>query len=181
MFDTVYVLVPDLSFIKTGHESHSFDMSFRIARPLTLEPGNSYSLTTGVRTFSTRTNFLMVPRSSSGRLLDAPTPSGQTGLLPSILHQGEGFPDIRTEAAAGIRLANTLGVIDWDYRGEWKAWVQADYNNSNRLVTLQPGKFYLQAVPLTPCNYVFTDNISDIPEALRETSRGEGGFGSSGK
>lgn len=72
----------------------------------------------------------------------------------------------------GLMLSNTCGVIDADYRGEWKAVLR----------TLNPNPLYWNAgdrllqfiiVPVATPTLVMVDQ-------LNETKRGEGGFGSTG-
>ena len=70
-------------------------------------------------------------------------------------------------------LANSVGVIDSDYRGEVKAKI---INHSDNTVTIQPNERVVQLVivPILNCDFNYTDKLSD-------TERGEGGFGSTGK
>ena len=74
-------------------------------------------------------------------------------------------------AKYGITLANGVGVIDSDYRGEIKV---ALINNGPHLVEIKPGDRIAQLVP----------SVGE-PEpvkvkALASTKRGAGGFGSTG-
>lgn len=71
-----------------------------------------------------------------------------------------------------VGLANTVGVIDADYRGPIKLALQ---NFGSLPVDLQAEQRVAQMV-LTPC--LLTD-IKQV-EALPETARGQGGFGSTG-
>lgn len=73
----------------------------------------------------------------------------------------------------GITLANTVGVIDSDYRGEI---VVVLYNNSDASYLLHPNERVAQLV-LTP---IFTPEVVEVNE-LTQTERGEGGFGSTGR
>ena len=73
----------------------------------------------------------------------------------------------------GISLANGVGVIDSDYRGEVCA---AMINNSSVSYTITPGERIAQMV-ISP---VIIPQI-DIVDELADSSRGEGGFGSTGK
>ncbi|WP_297212273.1 dUTP diphosphatase [uncultured Flavonifractor sp.] len=73
----------------------------------------------------------------------------------------------------GIALSNGVGVIDSDYRGE----IQVGLTNlSHTPYTIQPGDRIAQLV-LTP---VVTPEV-EITAELEETSRGAGGFGSTGR
>jgi dUTP pyrophosphatase len=72
------------------------------------------------------------------------------------------------------RLANCVGVIDADYRGEVKVKLTCDLNDCDDLV-IGPGSRVAQALilPIERAEFV------DVPE-LGTTDRGAGGFGSTG-
>lgn len=72
----------------------------------------------------------------------------------------------------GIALANGIGVVDSDYRGEIKV---ALVNLSDQPFTVENGERIAQMM-FVP---VFTAAFSEA-EALRDTERGAGGFGSTG-
>ena len=72
-----------------------------------------------------------------------------------------------------LRLSNSIGLIDGGYRGE----IMAPCDNIKDFdYTIKEGErlFQLVASDSSPIHYVITDNLS-------ETSRGSGGFGSTGK
>ena len=73
----------------------------------------------------------------------------------------------------GLRPANCVGVIDCDYRGEC---IVAVHNDSGELRTVHHGDRIAQLVllPYLPMEFEEVD-------ALPETARGTGGFGSTGK
>lgn len=73
----------------------------------------------------------------------------------------------------GISLANTVGIIDAGYTGELLLYVQ---NNNSHFINLEPGTRIAQLilVPFLTAQLLLVD-------ALPETERGSGGFGSSGK
>ncbi len=73
----------------------------------------------------------------------------------------------------GLAPANKVGVIDSDYRGEVKVVL---LNHSAQPQTVAPGERIAQLV-ITP---VLTPEYTEVAE-LTDTSRGEGGFGSTGK
>ncbi|BAR94570.1 deoxyuridine 5'-triphosphate nucleotidohydrolase [Pseudomonas phage Ka3] len=75
-------------------------------------------------------------------------------------------------AKMGVRLRNTCGVIDADYRGEWMAKILTDGPDFK----WEKGDRVLQFV-IVPA---YTPELQ-LVEELPETSRGEGGFGSTGK
>ena len=69
-------------------------------------------------------------------------------------------------------LANSVGVIDSDYRGEIKAKI---INHGKEAHTFTPGERFAQLV------IVPVPQIELVESELSETERGEGGFGSTGK
>lgn len=73
----------------------------------------------------------------------------------------------------GLRPANCTGVCDSDYRGEY---IVAIHNDSDVVREIIPHERIAQLVviPYLYVNFKETDELSD-------TSRGEGGFGSTGK
>lgn len=73
----------------------------------------------------------------------------------------------------GISLANGIGVIDSDYRGEISVCVR---NNSDTAYTITPGERIAQLMFVPVCSASFSE-----VEELDSTARGEGGFGSTGK
>ena len=73
----------------------------------------------------------------------------------------------------GLAPANKVGVIDSDYRGEVKV---ALHNHSNTAQTVNMGERIAQLV-ITP----FLKAEFAEAEALEETERGSGGFGSTGR
>ena len=73
----------------------------------------------------------------------------------------------------GITLPNSPGTIDADYRGEVQVIMQ---NLGDSPFVIEPGDRIAQMVvaPVSQVNWVESD-------ALEETERSEGGFGSTGK
>lgn len=94
----------------------------------------------------------------------AAVPPGHIGLL---------LPRSSTGAKHGLELNNTCGVIDSDYRGEWKAAIRT---KSGKSFDWEVGERILQfmIVPIA-------DVSLELVDSLDETSRGTGGFGSTGK
>lgn len=74
---------------------------------------------------------------------------------------------------SGLRLANCVGVIDSDYRGEIKVKLTNDTNVGRAIMR---GERIAQGM-LIPVSRTFFEVVDD----LTETVRGEGGFGSTGK
>ena len=75
---------------------------------------------------------------------------------------------------AGLRPANCVGVIDSDYRGEVKV---ALHNDTNTLKTVTAGDRIAQLIVM---DYFFISDFEEV-NVLSDTSRSEGGFGSTGK
>lgn len=73
----------------------------------------------------------------------------------------------------GLELMNTAGIIDTDYRGEWIAWVR-NKSDSN-IIDIKYGERIVQCV-IVP---VYLEEW--VKGQVNETTRGTGGFGSSGK
>lgn len=76
-------------------------------------------------------------------------------------------------AKRGLAPANKVGVVDSDYRGEIKVVL---LNHSKQPQILEPGERVAQFV-ITP---VLAPAYEEVEE-LSDTSRGTGGFGSTGK
>lgn len=73
----------------------------------------------------------------------------------------------------GIVLGNLVGLIDSDYQGELKI---SCWNRNQEHFTVMPGDRIAQLVFLPVARCAFK-----LVESFTETSRGEGGFGSSGR
>ena len=82
------------------------------------------------------------------------------------------FPRSGLSSKHGITLANAVGVVDTDYRGEWHVPL---HNISQTPFTVEHGMRVAQLV----CVPVYFPEILETL-SVDETSRGEGGFGSSG-
>lgn len=93
-------------------------------------------------------------------------PEGYCGLL--MMRSSAGLK--------GIKLLNTVGVIDSDYRGEWIAHLDVETSGTvYRELAYKRGDRILQAV-FVP---VLQTELSLVTE-LSDTERGSGGFGSTG-
>ena len=104
---------------------------------------------------------------------------GETALLPTGLSAEipEGYVGlIFARSSLGIKRglapANKVGVIDSDYRGEIKVIL---VNLSHQPFTIEPGERIAQMV-FARCEQATLEAV----EALDETQRGAGGFGSTG-
>ena len=107
----------------------------------------------------------------------------------NIIHLGfaaevpEGYAAIllpRSSAGMkGISLRNTAGVIDSDYRGEWIAHIVIDQNQDNALLDEW---HYKRGDRIIQCLIVPVKKVDiELTESISVTSRGNGGFGSTGK
>ncbi len=105
---------------------------------------------------------------------------GQIELLGTGIHIAipEGWEgQVRTRSGLGIKkgviVVNTPGTIDADYRGEVKVGL---INLSSVPYTIEDGDRIAQLI-ISPCERVAWKEV----EALEETERGRGGFGSTGQ
>lgn len=73
----------------------------------------------------------------------------------------------------GLELNNTCGVIDSDYRGEWKAALRT---KDGKPYAWEAGDRLLQFLVVPVANVQL-----ELADQLDTTARGAGGFGSSGK
>jgi len=99
-----------------------------------------------------------------------------TGIKIELPEGYAGFVQPRSGMAInnGISLVNTPGLIDSGYRGEIKA-ILINLDPKNDFVIKKGDKIcQLVILKVENVNLIFKDNLS-------ETSRGEGGFGSSDK
>lgn len=114
---------------------------------------------------------------SVGKILIEPgeTVKISTGIAISIPHGYVGLLFVRSSIGIkrGLTLANCVGVIDSDYRGEI---LGALTNTSDKIQIIEANERVVQLV-VVPC---LLDNV-EIVEKLDETDRGEGGFGSTGR
>lgn len=93
--------------------------------------------------------------------------------MPHTYIAGLIFPRSGLATKHGISLANAVGVIDSDYKGEIIVPVT---NQGEKEYVIKPGERIAQLV-FVP---VFKATIVETDE-LRETDRGAGGFSSTGK
>lgn len=98
-----------------------------------------------------------------------------TGLAMEIPEGYVGLVYARSGLACkrGLAPANKVGVVDSDYRGEIKV---ALHNHGKEAQTVEKGERIAQMV-IAP--YLSVDY--EEADALSETERGEGGFGSTGR
>jgi len=120
----------------------ALDLTAALDAPLTLAPGERAAVPTGIA---------------------VAIPAGYAGLL---------FARSGLALKKGLALANGVGLIDSDYRGEVKA---ALVNLGAEPVTIVPGERVAQLM-LCPCAALSPTPVEHLPE----TARGSGGFGSTG-
>ena len=98
-----------------------------------------------------------------------------TGLFIALPEDFEAQIRPRSGLAAkhGITVLNSPGTIDADYRGELKVIL---VNLSDEAFTINPGERIAQMVVAR-----FEQVEWELSDSLDETSRGEGGFGSTGR
>ena len=123
--------------------SAGFDIIALIKDPIVLQPGETFKLNTYIKIGPEETNLATIFIPRSG--------AGSNGLV----------------------LANTVGLIDSDYRGY--LYVNL-LNRSNKPYTINP----LDKVCQILFTYVVKPRFFYVNE-LEETERGDGGFGSTGK
>lgn len=105
---------------------------------------------------------------------DRPAEIVGTGVRVAIPDGNVGLVFIRSSMGKrGIKLANSVGVIDADYRGEIKLALVSHGPNYQHL---ERGTRVAQLV-IVPC---YMGGIEHV-EWLDETARGDGGFGSTGE
>lgn len=106
---------------------------------------------------------------------------GETVLLPTGIAIYIESPDLAATILPrsglghkhGIVLGNLVGLIDSDYQGELKI---SCWNRGNDHFTIEPGERIAQLVIVPVVQAQF-----NIVDEFEQTSRGEGGFGSSGR
>lgn len=99
-------------------------------------------------------------------------PTGLAIELPSADYGAFVFARSGLAIKHGIGLLNSVGVIDSDYRGEIKVGL---INQINEAYTIEPGERIAQMVTM-PVSMMPVEEV----DALGETDRGAGGFGSTG-
>ena len=82
------------------------------------------------------------------------------------------FPRSGLATKQGLRLANCVGVIDADYRGEWFVPI---YNDTDVNQIIKPNERIAQMIIIP----FYSVDLEEVEE-LNDTQRGIGGFGSTG-
>jgi len=102
----------------------------------------------------------------------AAVPTGLAIALPRG-HEGQVRPRSGLAAKHGVTVVNAPGTIDEDYRGEVRVLL---VNLGQEPVTIAPGDRIAQLV-VAPVTRVDVTRV----ETLSDTTRGDGGFGSTGR
>ena len=123
--------------------SAACDLYALLDEPITLQPGRRYPVPTGIAIALPDSGYVAVVCARSGLALKR-----------------------------GLALANGIGVIDSDYRGELFV---AIINNDDKPQIIENGERIgqLMIMPVIAAEYEPADELD-------ETERGEGGFGSTG-
>ena len=100
-------------------------------------------------------------------------PTGIAIDIPDRHIVGLVFPRSGLAAKFGVSLANAVGVIDSDYKGEILAAIT---NQSDQAYIINPGERIAQLLFL-PVYHAVLEQV----EELSNSDRGSGGFGSTGK
>ena len=124
-------------------EAAGADLHACLEAPLTIEPGQTVFVPTGIA--------LEVPKHCAGLVYARSGLACKRGLAP----------------------ANKVGVIDSDYRGEIFVVL---FNHGSVAQTIENGERIAQLI-ITPV----LQPAYEMAQDLSDTSRGEGGFGSTGK
>jgi dUTP pyrophosphatase len=102
-------------------------------------------------------------------------PTGIAIALPPG-HEGQVRPRSGWAAKFGVTVVNAPGTIDEDYRGEVKVLL---INHGDTPHVIEPGDRIAQLV-VAPVTRVAIEQV-DSEAALGDTTRGSGGFGSTGR
>ena len=105
----------------------------------------------------------------------AKVPTGLIIALPPG-HEGQVRPRSGLAAKHGLTVLNAPGTIDEDYRGELAVLL---VNLSRDTVTIAPGERIAQLV-VSPVTRALVLEVESVDE-LGSTTRGAGGFGSTGR
>jgi len=144
--------------VRTGHSSDS-GLDIYIPDNYVIEGKSQMKITLGIKCRVTRRTVFSYPE---GRKVI-------TSLEPSAF---ELFPR-SSISKTPLRLSNSIGLIDMDYRGELMAYV--DNISENDYVVESQTKLFQLVNPLR----IPWSSVKEV-DSLDETERGEGGFGSTG-
>ena len=102
-------------------------------------------------------------------------PPGGRAAVPTCIAIGLPSPETvgQVFARSGLAVKHGVGVIDSDYTGEIRVGL---VNLSDEAYTIQPGERIAQLVIMPVCL-----PHMELADSLKETERGGGGFGSTGR
>ena len=128
---------------RATEESAGLDLSALLENPVTINPHEIVKIPTGIA---------------------IELEKGYAGLI---------YPRSGLSTKHGISLANCVGVVDSDYRGEIQVGL---FNQSQVAYTIEPGERIAQMLIMPICKPEL-----EICDELDDTARGSGGFGSTGR
>ncbi|MGN1403544.1 MAG: dUTP diphosphatase [Ruminococcus sp.] len=144
MYLSIQRLRPDAQLPKRATaDSAGYDLYALPDAPVTIQPGDICKIPTGIAVAPSRPDVALCI-----------------------------FPRSGLSTKHGITLANSVGLVDSDYRGEL---LVALINHGKEPFTVEPGMRIAQLVVLP----ILTPELREVTE-LNETARGAGGFGASG-
>ena len=145
MIRVKFVRLTDTAKIPTKGSKFAagFDLYVDTEKDVRIEPGETYKFTTGIA--------MEIPDCYVG-----------------LIYSRSGL-----SSKQGLRLANCVGVIDSDYRGEIGLPI---HNDSDEIQLIRAHERVAQLIlhPVCEIDFIQKDNLS-------ETDRGTGGFGSTGR
>ena len=185
----IYVVPePGSSTPLKGHDSGTIDLFFHVnddkGNPyrgrILFQRSSSFTCSLGIRTYPTPEagDYLVLPRSSASSV------TGSTfSQHPAYSEEGTPLSLNKIKDIASMYLLNTVGLIDRDYRGIVMARARIDVDVTDPLgIMLDLSKPWFQAWSPDPeVKFLIVSSIEEVPEEIRTTSRGAGGFGSSNK
>ncbi len=153
-----------------------FSIEVRVRR---VRDGNGDTVSVSLPRYATEGSAGLDLHACIGSPLEVPpgsrlkVPTGISIEIPHRFIAGLVFPRSGLASKHGISLANAVGVVDSDYKGEIMV---AIYNQGPDLYVITPGERIAQLV-FVP---IFKATLHEV-DSLEVTGRGTGGFGSTGK
>lgn len=142
-------------------------MKVKLLRENALLPKRATPLSAGLDLFACLDEDIFIDPNETAKI--------PTGIAVALAHSTAGLVFARSGLALkeGLAPANCVGVIDEDYRGEVTV---ALHNHSNKRAVIKNHDRIAQLV-ITPIIY----DDAEETEKLDDTTRGQGGFGSTGR
>ncbi|MSQ90156.1 MAG: dUTP diphosphatase [Phycisphaerales bacterium] len=145
---------------------HEIEIKFRRLTPLAVVPAYQSALAAGMDLHAAIAESVVIEAGAIAMI-----PCGFALEIPAGF-EGQVRPRSGLASKFGVSIPNAPGTVDADYRGEMKV---ALINHGRSAFTVEPSMRVAQLV-IAP---VVRARIS-VCEALTETARGAGGFGSTG-